>query len=208
MHNNLSYHYSCGYYVYCTEWQYHPNTRKRTHIPNVGRDEAHTIAVASMKAQHKTLPDGSGTGKGWILAQQLIKSNWVMDRQYTWKQQHQQQQWRGWQLGETGPRSGTIDKKNIRPTTVNSFYPTTNTSTNRFLLLATNDDNDNKKIITNSRTHKNMETAFSTPAIQLSKQEAILDTGDTGHFVLPGKPVKMYNHLAHLSPSISQTDQN
>ena len=114
----------------------------------------------------------------------------------------------GWRLGETGPILGKIDNINLEPTTVNSFYPTTNTSTNRFSLLATNDDNDDKKIITNSRTHKNMETAFSTPAIQLSKQEAILDTGDTGHFVLPGKPVKMYNHLAHLSLSIYQTDQN
>ena len=170
MHNNPSYHYSCGYYVYCTEWQYHPNTRKRTHIPNVGRDEAHTIAVDSMKAQHKTLPDGSGTGKGWILAQQLIKSNWVMDRQYTWKQQHQQQQWRGWQLGATGPRLGKTDNKNLEPTTVNSLYPTTNNSTNIFALLSTNNYVYHKKIIISNRTHKNIETVYSKPEIQLFKK--------------------------------------
>ena len=41
----------------------------------MGRDKAHKIAGASMKAQHKTLTDGSGAGKGWILAQKLRKSN-------------------------------------------------------------------------------------------------------------------------------------
>ena len=95
IHNNLSYLYSCGYNVDHNGLQFHPNTRKRTHIPNVGRNESHTIAGASMKVQHKTLPDGFGSGKGWILAQQLRKSNWVMDQQVTCKQQQQQQQWRG-----------------------------------------------------------------------------------------------------------------
>ena len=63
IHNNLSYCYSCGYYVNHNGWKCHPNTRKRTNIPNVSQDEAHTIAGAYMKAQHKTLPDGSGAGK-------------------------------------------------------------------------------------------------------------------------------------------------
>ena len=45
--------------------------RKTTHIPNVPRDKAHTVAGASMKAQHKTLPDGTGAKHGWILAGQL-----------------------------------------------------------------------------------------------------------------------------------------
>ena len=42
-----------------------------------------------MKAQHKTLPDGTGAGNRWILAQQLRKSNWVMDQNEQWKQQPQ-----------------------------------------------------------------------------------------------------------------------
>ena len=42
-----------------------------------------------MKAQHKTLPDGTGAGHGWILEGQLRKANWVMDQNEQWKQQHQ-----------------------------------------------------------------------------------------------------------------------
>ena len=63
MHNNLSYYYSFVYDVDHTGWQYYPITIKRTHIPNLCKDEAQTIAVASMKVQHKNLPDGSGVGK-------------------------------------------------------------------------------------------------------------------------------------------------
>ena len=54
--------------------------KKTTHIPNVPSDEAHTVAGASMKAQHKTLPDGTGARHGWILAGQLCKAKWVMDQ--------------------------------------------------------------------------------------------------------------------------------
>ena len=90
LNNNLSYCYSYRYYVNHSGWQCLTNNRKRTHIANVSREESHTIAGASMKAQHKTLTDGSGTGKGWILAQQLRKSNWVTDQQDNWKQKQQQ----------------------------------------------------------------------------------------------------------------------
>ena len=53
------------------------------------RNEAHTVAGALMKAQHKKLPDGTGAGHGWILAGQLLKANWVMDQNEQWKKQHQ-----------------------------------------------------------------------------------------------------------------------
>ena len=62
-------------------------------------------------------------------------------------------------MGATGPRSGKIYKKNLEPKTINSFYPTTNTSTNIFEILATNDDDDSKSIINNNINHKQMETA-------------------------------------------------
>ena len=48
-----------------------------------------------------------------------------------------------------------------------------------------NDDDDNKTIIINNRTNKHTETAYSTSVIQISKQEAIADTGATGYFILP-----------------------
>ena len=63
-----------------------------------------------------------------------------------------------------------IDKKNIEPATVNSLYPTTNNSTNIFALLSTNNYDYHKKIIISNRTHKNIETVYSKPEIQLSKK--------------------------------------
>ena len=72
-----------------------PNTRKISHIHNVGRYEAHTIAGASMKAQHNTFPYGSRSGKKCKIDQQLRNANWVIDHKDNWKQQHQQQQCRG-----------------------------------------------------------------------------------------------------------------
>ena len=83
---NLLYCYSCGYDVDHVGWQC--QYKKHTHIPNVPRDEAHTVAGASMKAQHKTLYDGTGSGHGWILTGQLRKANWVMDQNKQWKQKH------------------------------------------------------------------------------------------------------------------------
>ena len=80
---------------------------------------------------------------------------------------------------------GKIDKKNIEPATVNSLYPTTNNTTNRFAILATNDDYDKKTIIINNRANKQMETAYSTSIIHISKQETISDIRVTIHFVLP-----------------------
>jgi hypothetical protein len=45
-----------------------------------------------MKAQHKTLPDGTGAGMGWILAQNLRKATFVMDKREENRQQWRQQQ--------------------------------------------------------------------------------------------------------------------
>ena len=49
-----------------------------------------------MKAQHKTLPDGTGAGHGWILAGKLRKVNWVMDENEQWKQQQPVLHSHGW----------------------------------------------------------------------------------------------------------------
>ena len=40
---------------------------------------AHTVPRASMKAQHKTLPDGTGAGQGWILSESIGKAAYVRD---------------------------------------------------------------------------------------------------------------------------------
>ena len=62
---NLLYYYSCRYDVDHAGWQC--QYKKTTHIPNVSRSKAHTVAGASMKAQHKTLPDGTGTLGMWVI---------------------------------------------------------------------------------------------------------------------------------------------
>eukprot|EP00978_Attheya_sp_CCMP212_P035523 scaffold155026_cov54-Attheya_sp.AAC.1 len=41
-----------------------------------------------MKAQHKTLPDGTGMGQGWVLERNLGKARFTMQkREEEWKQQ-------------------------------------------------------------------------------------------------------------------------
>ena len=78
-HLNLFYCYSCGYDV--DHDGVHCPCPKVGHIPNVPRDNAHECPGASMKAQHKTLPDGSGAGKGWLLAQAANKGFFTMAQQ-------------------------------------------------------------------------------------------------------------------------------
>ena len=79
---NLDYCWSHGYDVD------HPGhlcpAKKFGHRDDVTRDNAHEYMGASMKGQHKTLPDGTGAGKGWILEQNLGKARWVNDQQQQW----------------------------------------------------------------------------------------------------------------------------
>jgi hypothetical protein len=99
-HLNLYYCFTCGYDV-DHEGHQCPFGIQGQHMPNVKRNEAHLYANqgASMKGQHKTLPDGTGAGQGWILAQSVTKAQWTMQHQ----QQPNQQQWNStnnqWQGG-------------------------------------------------------------------------------------------------------------
>ena len=67
---------------------------RQGHIPNVPRNKAHLCPRASMKAQHKTLPDGTGAGLGWIQAQAMNKSFYTMGAQgqQPWANLYQQNQ--------------------------------------------------------------------------------------------------------------------
>ena len=138
-----------------------------------------------MKAQQKTLPDGSGAGKGWILAQQLRKPNWVMDQQDTWKHHQKQKQWCGRRLGAMRSKTDKIDKQNLELTYINLLY-------NRFALLATDEDDDDyeKTTIINNQTPKTIDTAYSTSLMKITKNESIADEGATGNFFLPVTRVK------------------
>ena len=51
---------------------------KAGQIPNVTRDQSHTVWRACMNGQHKTLPDGTGSGIGWILVKTLQKATYVI----------------------------------------------------------------------------------------------------------------------------------
>ena len=91
-HLNLLYCFSCGYDVDHDGYNCPPRCQKRFHLPHVKRDEAHTYEGACMKAQHKTLPDGTGAGLGWIMTKNMEKGRFVLDKQAQWKQQQQGRQ--------------------------------------------------------------------------------------------------------------------
>ena len=56
---NLLYCFSCGYDVDHDGYNCPPNCQKQVHLPHVKRDDAHMYEGACMKAQHKTMPDGT-----------------------------------------------------------------------------------------------------------------------------------------------------
>ena len=72
--DNILYCFSCGYDVDHAGCAC-PNPRWN-HIPNIPRNKAHEVQGACMKAQHKTLQDGTGAGIGWILSQNIRKAEW------------------------------------------------------------------------------------------------------------------------------------
>ena len=94
-HDNLLYCYSCGYDVDHTGYQC--PRQKPGHLPHVQRNQAHTVPGASQKAQHKTLPDGTGAGLGWTMAQNVNKSFYTMGMQgqQPWANVYGQQQQHG-----------------------------------------------------------------------------------------------------------------
>jgi hypothetical protein len=89
--NNLFYCGLCGYDV-DHDGAHCPNPRQN-HNPHIKRDEAHLVPGASMAGQHKMLPDGTGQGKGWLLAQAANKSFFTMAKQgqQPWAQFYQGQ---------------------------------------------------------------------------------------------------------------------
>ena len=54
--------------------------RKQIHLPNVKREEAHMYEGACMRTQHKTLPGGTGAGRGWIMTKQIEKGRSVLEK--------------------------------------------------------------------------------------------------------------------------------
>ena len=76
-HHNPMYCFTCGYDVDHAGFQF--QSTKAGHIPNVPREQAHTVRSACMKGQHKTLPDGTRSGMGWILAKTLQKATYFID---------------------------------------------------------------------------------------------------------------------------------
>jgi hypothetical protein len=89
MHLNKFYCYSCGYDVDHDGYNCPINHQKQNHLPHITRDNAHLVEGASMKAQHKTLPDGTGAGQGWVLERNLGKARFTMQKREEWMQQQQ-----------------------------------------------------------------------------------------------------------------------
>ena len=74
---NLFYCYSCVYNV--DHDGEHCPLPKKHHFTNVSHNKAHEYDGACMKAQNKTLQDGTGVGKLWILAQSISKAHYVIN---------------------------------------------------------------------------------------------------------------------------------
>ncbi len=77
--NNLFYCASCGYDT-DHDGRTCPNP-KQGHNPHIKHDEAHLYQGACMSSQHNMLPDGTGQGKGWLLAQAANKGFYTMAAQ-------------------------------------------------------------------------------------------------------------------------------
>ena len=72
--------FSCGYDVDHDGYNCPPNCQKHVHLPQVKRDEAHMYQGACIKAQHKTLMDGTGAGMGWIMTKNMEKGHFILDK--------------------------------------------------------------------------------------------------------------------------------
>ena len=88
--HNLHYCFTCGWYVY------HPGNAcpladTEYNMPNIPRAEAHMYAnqVASMVAQNKSLPNGIGADMVWILANSIIRAQFVMHLKQEFARLHQ-----------------------------------------------------------------------------------------------------------------------
>ena len=88
-HMNVLYCFSCVYDVDHDGYNFPPSCQKQIHIPNVKRDDAHMYKGACVRAQHKTLPYGTGAGKGCIITKQMEKGIFLLNKQAAWKAQQQ-----------------------------------------------------------------------------------------------------------------------
>ena len=88
-HMNVLYCFSCGYNVDHDGYNCPPPYQKQIHLPNVKTDDAHMYEGARMRAQYKTLPDGTGAGQRWITKKQTEKGIFVLDKKAVWKTQQQ-----------------------------------------------------------------------------------------------------------------------
>ena len=79
---NLHYCFTCEY-DFNNPGTACPVTNTTYHTPKIPHDKAHIHAnqVESMVAQQKSLPDETGAGVGWILADSISKAQFMMQRQ-------------------------------------------------------------------------------------------------------------------------------
>ena len=77
---NLLYCFLCGYDVDDDVYNCPTNCQKQVHLPHIKRDDAHMYEGACMKVQHKTMPDGTGAGQGWIMTKNMEKGRFVLEK--------------------------------------------------------------------------------------------------------------------------------
>ena len=163
------------------------------HVPSVTRAMAHTVPRASMKAQHKTLPDGTGAGMGWILSESINKATYVREgkggtQKYSdsfigppkWKKSGKgngkQQMRRGG--SDEYLRKNKCDQLQLyhRHPPYNICSHTCSTSNQPQNI------HDDVTIVTSNKKAKKSQLAFNIGAIAIKQNHGVADAGATGHF--------------------------
>ena len=80
-HMNLLDSFFCGYDLDHDEYSCPTSCQKQIHLPNVKQDDAHMYEGACMHAQHKTLPNVTGAGRGWMMKKKMEKGRFLLDKQ-------------------------------------------------------------------------------------------------------------------------------
>ena len=89
--HNLHYFFACGYDVDNPNNTF-PVANPEYHKPNIPRDKAHIYENhgASMVEHHRSIPDETGAGMGWIISNRISKAQFIIKNHQEFEMIHKQ----------------------------------------------------------------------------------------------------------------------